>query len=179
MQDISSYQQQKMREFWADPDRRAAALEKARLTRAANKKAKLNRSEAPANDFPDQAALNGMVHKLTGQVLYSEQEIVSASTLAPKVCGIYFLIYNGSVVYVGQSIHIWSRISQHTSARKPFDRVAFIPCDQKHLDLLESLYIHFLRPELNGAVSPNGIKSAPLSFCDLMDRLLGTINVVA
>ena len=177
MTDISSYHQQQMRAFWADPNRRAAALEKARLTRAANKKTR--RAAAPTNDFPDQTALSGMVHKLTGQTLYSEQDIVSASIVAPKVCGIYFLIYNGNVVYVGQSIHIWSRISQHISASKIFDRVAFIPCDQKHLDLLESLYIHFLRPELNGAVAPNGIKSAPLSFCDLMDRLLSTVNVVA
>lgn len=191
MTDISSYQQQKMRALWADPERRAVALEKARLTRAANKKAKwarmarehdteqLCRAAAPANDFPDQSALSGMIHKLTGQALYSEQEIVSASIVAPKVCGIYFLIYKGSVVYVGQSIHIWSRISQHTAARKSFDRVAFLPCNKEHLDVLESLYIHILRPELNGAVTPWGQKSAPMTFENLLDRLSRVANVVA
>jgi len=65
----------------------------------------------------------------------------------PK-CGVYFLFKEDKVVYVGQSINVAARISQH-SGSKDFDSFSVLLCDQSKLDLLEGLYIRLLKPELN------------------------------
>ncbi len=119
----------------------------------------------------DAAPLRDIYAKLTGKTLHSEDEIVAASVSAPKLCGVYFLIKNKRVVYVGQSISVWNRISIHAAEGKSFDRAAFIACEKKHLDILEALYIHVLRPSLNGNVSPSGVKAAQLGFHELLDKL--------
>lgn len=92
-------------------------------------------------------------------------EIVASSAPWSNVCGIYFLIRGKEVVYVGQSIEVHSRICKH---KKEFDSYAYIECDRKMLDRLESLYIHVLRPALNGIYS-NGRAASPLR----LDQLLG------
>ena len=98
---------------------------------------------------------------LTNKTLLSEQEIVESASKWKKATGIYFLIKDSKVVYVGQSVHIYSRIASHYD--KEFDSFAYIPCDQELLDKLESLYIHVLRPERNGNHSA-GKKHAPLNL---------------
>jgi hypothetical protein len=60
---------------------------------------------------------------------------------------------------------VYARISQHHD--KLFDSFAFIPCEKNLLDSLESLYIHVLRPSLNGNM--HGGKQAPLS----LNKLIG------
>lgn len=62
--------------------------------------------------------------------------------------GIYFLYSRDRLVYVGQSVNIHARIAQHWQT-KTFDSFAYIQCDESHLDVLESAYIHRLRPPLN------------------------------
>ncbi len=109
-----------------------------------------------------------VVHaELTGRTLLTEEEIVAASSSWARSCGVYFLILNGRVVYVGQSVHVFSRINSHTS--KNFDSYAFVPCSEAMLNKLESLYIHVLKPPLNGTAI-NGMPVAPLS----LDALLGS-----
>ena len=119
----------------------------------------------------DATPLRDIYAKLAGKTLHSEDEIVAASVAAPKLCGVYFLIKNKRVVYVGQSISVWNRISIHAGEGKSFDRAAFIACEKKHLDILEALYIHVFRPSLNGNVSPSGVKAAQLGFHELLDKL--------
>lgn len=105
---------------------------------------------------------------LTGKRLLHEKEIVNGSVRWSKPSGIYFLILNDSVVYVGQSVNVFSRIEQHRD--KKFDSYAYVACDIESLDILESLYIHCLKPTINGNQS-NGAKSAPLSLDDMMQGL--------
>jgi hypothetical protein len=50
---------------------------------------------------------------------------------------------------------------------KKFDKYAFVPCEVALLDKLESLYIHTLKPRLNGNVS-NQEKSAPIRLDNLI-----------
>ena len=96
--------------------------------------------------------------------------------------GVYFLLDGDEIVYVGQAVNIYSRIAQHTD--KQFDRYAFVLCDVDMLDNLESLYIHVLRPKLNGNQT-NGAKIAPLSLEKLIGqmpkklkcRLLPTVSI--
>lgn len=61
--------------------------------------------------------------------------------------GIYLLIKDGGVVYVGQSINIERRIKQHTD--KEFDSYEAIKCDGDLLDSAEAFYITLHNPKYN------------------------------
>lgn len=104
--------------------------------------------------------------KLTGKFLMPEADIVAAARPIENVCGVYFLVKGDRVIYVGQSVNVFARIAQHKD--KAFERMAFIPCAEDMLDRLESIYIHFLMPEMNGEHHAGG-KSAPLRMDELFN----------
>ena len=106
------------------------------------------------------------VKQLTTGVLLREHEIVEHAVPVSTACGIYFLIREQRVVYVGQSVNVFSRIFTHVQT-KQFDSYVYIPCEADMLDKLESLYIHFLSPSLNGNLH-NGYKCAPLPLSALL-----------
>jgi len=109
-----------------------------------------------------EAILGNLSAKLTSKTMLTESEVVDGCQPWDKAVGVYFLIKNKSVVYVGQSTSVYSRISTHQST-KDFDSIAWVPCENYMLDRLESLYIHTFRPALNGNMN-NGYKSAPMSL---------------
>jgi hypothetical protein len=75
--------------------------------------------------------------------------------------GVYFLISNGRIVYVGQSRFIRERISTHLRDGKKFDRVYVIVCDDEDGALLiEKKYIAHFAPALNKASVPLEVKRA-------------------
>jgi hypothetical protein len=119
----------------------------------------LKRGILERHELSDKTALT-----LTNKVLLSEAEIVSAANPWELATGVYFLIGGDKVIYVGQSVNVYARIAQHYDKR--FDSFAFIPCGKDMLDSLESLYIHVLRPPLNG--DQHGGKQAPLSLNKLI-----------
>lgn len=102
---------------------------------------------------------------LTGRTLLQEHEIVSAKNPWKSGSGIYFLIKDNRVVYVGQSVSVHSRIGGHKD--KDFDHYAYILCGKEILDALESLYIHVLRPPLNG-LDNSGKPVAPMRLSDIL-----------
>ena len=110
-------------------------------------------------------AMGAVSANLTAKMLLSAEEIARGALPWTRSCGVYFLLEGDEVVYVGQSVHVYSRIGQHTDKR--FDRYAFVPCAAEKLDILESLYIHCLRPKLNGNQN-NNAKCAPISLNDLI-----------
>lgn len=64
---------------------------------------------------------------------------------------VYFLISGGSVVYVGSSIRLASRIRQHRSNYVEFDAVMFLALDdRKRMLEVEAEYISSIQPPLNG-----------------------------
>jgi hypothetical protein len=93
------------------------------------------------------AELQAQHPELNDKLLLSEEHIVAASYSMSRVSGVYFLIRDNRVVYVGQSVNVYSRLSQHKD--KTFDRFAYVPCPPEKLNRLESIYIHVLKPELN------------------------------
>jgi hypothetical protein len=119
----------------------------------------LKRGILERHELSDKTALT-----LTNKVLLSEAEIVGAANPWELATGVYFLIGGDKVIYVGQSVNVYARIAQHYDKR--FDSFAFIPCGKDMLDSLESLYIHVLRPPLNG--DQHGGKQAPLSLNKLI-----------
>lgn len=104
---------------------------------------------------------------LTGYSLLSEENIVSKAKPLDSYCGVYFLVKKNKVVYVGQSVNVFSRVAKH-AMEKDFDAMAWIPCKKTMLDKLESLYIHVLQPTLNGNGGLGGTKTAPLKLKDLL-----------
>jgi predicted GIY-YIG superfamily endonuclease len=84
-------------------------------------------------------------------------EIVAAARPYERICGVYFLIRHGSVIYVGQSLDVMRRIAAH---RIQFDSYHVLPIAPALLDLYESHYIASLRPELN-RLSPTSPLPSP------------------
>lgn len=78
--------------------------------------------------------------------------------------GVYFLMREENVVYVGQSINVLSRIQKHKNDKtKDFNLYNYILCDVESLDIMESLYIHRFKPEYN--------KNVPISFHMIISAL--------
>lgn len=77
-----------------------------------------------------------------------EQEILAGSIPAPSCAGIYFLIKESKIVYIGQSINLLSRIGNH-AARIDFDKYTFIKCEKENLNDVESTLIKRFNPKHN------------------------------
>lgn len=97
---------------------------------------------------------------LFGDKFADVTSIISMAKPYEKICGVYFLLINDAVVYVGQSTDVHARMGAHSNAI-PFDSYAYIECEKSNLDLMESAYIHLLSPALNGQHS-SGQKNAPI-----------------
>ena len=167
------------------PEERSAIAKKSHATRKANKEKKYGEEMLiryrRADLYDEIRALEGKIENLkfgykmssiaatlTDKALLSFEDIVEQALPWEKASGVYFLVHDNEVVYVGQSVHIYSRIAQHSG--KKFDRYAFVPCDVALLDKLESLYIHVLKPRLNGDYSATE-KSAPIRFDALLNMV--------
>lgn len=81
----------------------------------------------------------------------SKQEILARSQVMPnKIVGIYFLIKDNEIVYVGQSVDVLPRISFHRAKEsKVFSHYSFIECNKEHLSMLEAHYIYLFIPLYN------------------------------
>jgi hypothetical protein len=77
--------------------------------------------------------------------------------LAAKEPGVYFLVNDGQIVYVGQSIDVGGRVRTHVAdPAKQFTHAAWIPCEPARLDAVERFWINALRPAYNRAGMPKG-----------------------
>lgn len=76
-----------------------------------------------------------------------------------RLRGVYFLIKNNEIVYVGQSTDIFSRISVHRKT-KDFDSynyILFPEVSDEKLNNLEAEYIGKFTPKYNRQISNNDI----------------------
>lgn len=88
------------------------------------------------------------------QVPYSLLEIVGSSYVHGTGVGVYFLLLDREVVYVGQTIDFLARLHRHKRDKeKDFNAFAFIQCKEDQLDALESLYIDAFLPRYNRTTS--------------------------
>ena len=76
-------------------------------------------------------------------------EILEASVEWHGKSGIYFLICDDEVKYVGQSIDLFRRLARHVDNEYRFDRYSVLFADPDKLDELEELYISAFVPEWN------------------------------
>ena len=72
--------------------------------------------------------------------------------------GVYFLLQDDKVVYVGQSVNVLQRLIQHLQApgAKVFNRWCFIPVPQEQLNAQEQHYIGLFTPMHNGFPGARG-----------------------
>jgi len=64
--------------------------------------------------------------------------------------GIYFLLKNDEIVYVGKTINLYDRIMVHQKQNvKDFDSYLFLEVDNKKLNLSERYFINKLKPIYN------------------------------
>ena len=79
------------------------------------------------------------------ELLGIQSELRDLQSAPPSV---YFLINDNKVVYVGQSLNVYSRIKEHEKDKK-FDRVLYMLADIKNLQEVERKYINALLPKYN------------------------------
>lgn len=111
----------------------------------------------------------GICVKQPKYALLPYDAIISASKQDFRVCGIYFLIKNDEIVYIGQSVNIFGRLQGHSD--KDYDSVAFVACPKSQLDILETLYILNYQPKLNGRMGNDGRLSTPISLPQIIEKL--------
>ena len=179
---------------------RKAIIEKNKATRAKNKflaaekskhyekvryelaygikelQAEIETLQAKKEHYQEINKFSALAYKITGKSVYYANHIVDASVPWENSCGVYFLIQDLEIVYIGQSVEIFNRINQHTG--KKFNRVAYVACEKQNLNVLESLYIHLFRPKLNG-VQTNGQFCAPVPFQNLIRMACLNDNALA
>lgn len=86
---------------------------------------------------------------------------------------IYFLCKNNRIVYIGQSIKLHTRISDHKKENlKDFDNVYFFPCKFDCLNSTELSLIKHFKPPLNDKIGNTGGKDALI-----LSSLFDTENV--
>ena len=85
-------------------------------------------------------------------LLYLKDALHEVPNLSPY-CGVYFLIQDDEVIYVGQSVNVPSQIFQH-KLDKAFNRVLYLPVPESDLGTVERAFIKALEPRLNLEPSP-------------------------
>lgn len=167
------------------PEERQAIAKKGVATRKANREIR-DKERQEAWDYADglKVKIKGLEQRLssldytykmsaisaslTNKTLLQAEEIVRVALPWNMTKGVYFLVHKDEVVYVGQSNNVYSRISQHVD--KVFDKFAFVQCEANLMNKLESLYIHVLKPKLNGNTNAQE-KNAPIRFNKLINMV--------
>lgn len=120
-------------------------------------------------------AISTSYGEMLGLRLAQKEEIVGSSVKWEGHPGVYFLIKDGEIVYIGQSINVFSRIGSHGSI-KEFDSYSYVSVEKDKLDIVESLYIHIYNPAQNGGTTGHDTKLAPMNFNEVISTLLDMDN---
>jgi len=78
--------------------------------------------------------------------MYNKKQILSKKKQKPKVGGVYFLIYEDEIIYIGKTKNIYERIYHH---KIQFDFFTIIKCEELNLNELERQYIMKFEPKYN------------------------------
>jgi hypothetical protein len=135
---------------------------------------KIEQLEVKLESLKQQELFSEYSMAITGKAMVSQERIINSAISYDQTCGIYFLLQGTEILYVGQSVCVFTRIRTHENERRiKFDRIAWVECKKEHLDILESLYIHLFRPVMNGG---HESKQAPLSMEQIARFLMAQNN---
>lgn len=86
----------------------------------------------------------------------ADKAAILAKAQTPKQwAGVYFLINDDEIVYVGQAVDLARRISQHWGGDKVFNKFALVECSIAELSNVEAEYIVKFAPRYNVTLPPN------------------------
>ena len=88
-----------------------------------------------------------------GAALKLTRKYLDRLMVVESVIGIYFLIKDKKIVYVGQSTNIFARVGAH-KMDKDFDKAVYFECPSTELDDLEYELINILQPQYNKTGNP-------------------------
>ena len=88
-------------------------------------------------------------HHPKSKALLDLDKIVGLAKPLPNYSGIYFLLKEGVIMYIGKSKNVLSRLATHESNGRDFAEYTFIPCAVEDLDDMEMAYISAFRPSGN------------------------------
>lgn len=80
---------------------------------------------------------------------FKMSDILESPVQVPMSSGVYFLICDSEVMYVGRSADVFYRLSQHRQAGLKFDAFNVVYAPKERLDELERIYIDALLPKWN------------------------------
>ena len=83
---------------------------------------------------------------IPNELIKHSEELVEFPMCTPSC--VYFLLDNIEIVYIGQSINLATRISQHMLV-KDFNKVLYLPVPQENLLSVERFFIEHLTPKYN------------------------------
>jgi hypothetical protein len=84
---------------------------------------------------------------MNGELLTLFDLAGSAIKRSPLKSGIYFLFFEGEVVYVGRAIDVDCRVQAHK--KKDYDSWTWVPCPARQQERLERAYLDKFLPPLN------------------------------
>lgn len=119
--------------------------------RSKERKAAARRKERALERMADaeRQKLSAAYFRRIGRKGATHDEIVEQAHPLEPICGVYFLVKEKRVVYVGQSVNIVARLATHMGT-KDFDSTCYMVARPEELDFIESFYIYMLSPALNG-----------------------------
>jgi len=81
---------------------------------------------------------------------FQQKDVILSNSykMWPIIQGIYFLIINDKIIYVGQSKDVYKRINAHRDD-KIFNKFSYIKIEESNLADLEAHFIYHLKPEKN------------------------------
>lgn len=80
---------------------------------------------------------------------FTKADIIGGAVHLPQRHGIYFLIRDGEVKYVGKSADVLGRIQHHTDSGWIFDSINAVFCKKEDMTDLEKTYIEAFMPDWN------------------------------
>jgi hypothetical protein len=92
---------------------------------------------------------------IDGRGLLEPSFIAAKAMSFDRIAGIYFLLRDDQIVYVGRSTNIMVRLSNHRfEATKEFNRVFVVECPVANMDRMERMYIDKFKPIYNESCPP-------------------------
>lgn len=109
--------------------------------------------QAGAAEFEDKVGRVRAPHaQIDERGLLEPAFIAKKAMTFDRIVGVYFLLRDDTIVYVGQSTSIMTRLANHKiEGVKEFNRVFVVECPAGDLDRLERMYINKFKPIYNAS----------------------------
>jgi hypothetical protein len=95
------------------------------------------------------ATFNKQIEKAKKRKLPSvdiDKKTILENAIPRPASGIYFLIKNEEIIYIGKAVSVFARLIQHPVK---FDKFHFIQCEEKDLSITEKVLISKFKPAQN------------------------------